>query len=131
MSDIVERLRDEAETELEWTTTYKIMTEAADEIDRLRKENAELKGALRADAERLQTAGDRVDLATGCDTADAMADEIDRLRLAISIAHAEGMEEAARIVQKALSEESDIPPRAVPYITGIMAAIRRAKESKG
>lgn len=36
MSDIVERLRNEAETELEWTATYKIMTETADEIERLR-----------------------------------------------------------------------------------------------
>ena len=59
---------------------------AAAEIDRLRKENEELKAALREDAERMK----------------ADQNAIDSLRLSLSEARAtgrrEGMEEAARIV---------------------------------
>lgn len=84
MTDIVERLRaiDHMSVE-DCFLQSPLFLHAANEIERLIAENAELKGALRADAERLQIAGDRVGLATGCDTADVMADEITHLRSTI------------------------------------------------
>lgn len=127
----------------------KEMRRLNDENDRLRTEIEELKGVLRADAERLRIAGDRVDLATGCDTADAMADEIERLRselddldvaleaekawkqrllLALKTAHAEGMEEAARVADSyvATGDEYDDGQK-----HSIASAIRKAKENNG
>ncbi len=50
------------------------------EIDRLRAETAELRGAMQAADERMLKAGERVGLIFGCDTPAAMADEISRLR---------------------------------------------------
>lgn len=71
------------------------------------------------------------------------ADEIDRLRLALSTAQAEGMEEAARIAEKfevSYAVERDNHEHGTPefYMNNsgsyasmdIAAAIRRAKESK-
>jgi hypothetical protein len=105
MSDIVERLRDEAETELEWTATYKIMTEAAAEIERLRSELDDLDVALEAEKAWKQ-----------------------RLRLALTTAHAEGMEEAARIIDHLNGWGSDYGRGG--HAEHFAAAIRRAKESK-
>jgi uncharacterized small protein (DUF1192 family) len=50
------------------------------EIDRLRAQTAELRGAMQAADERLLSSGKRVGFVFGCDTPDAMADEIARLR---------------------------------------------------
>lgn len=125
MSDIVERLRDEAETELEWTTTYKIMTEAADEIDRLRL------AISTSHAEGMEEARNTVDKAAAWDACNASFQK----------GRSAGMEEAARIaVMLPLSElaaHSDHVNPKTAYAFGartqasnIIAAIRRAKESK-
>jgi len=58
----------------------------------------------------------------------SQADEITRLSTALSEAERrarrEALEEADAIVAKALSEGSDIPPKAVKHIVGIRSAIR-------
>jgi len=55
------------------------------------------------------------------------ADEINRLRTALyeaeQRARREALEEADAIVAKALSQGSDIPPKAVKHIVGIRSAI--------
>lgn len=79
----------------------------------------------------------------GAKLAKEAADEIDRLRLALSTAHTEGMEEAARIAEKfevSYAVERDNHEQGTPefYMNNsgsyasmdIAAAIRRAKESK-
>ena len=59
MSDIVERLRNEAETEPDWTSSHKLASEAADEITRLRTALAdERKRALEEAAKALDAWGD-------------------------------------------------------------------------
>jgi len=100
MTDIVKWLTDEEfsgpmQHLRDWSEIDKRHAEAAKEIENL-------KGALRDDAERLQMAGDRVDLATGCDTADAMADEIEHLRFSLSEARATGRREAGEECSKML-----------------------------
>ena len=57
----------------DWPALIKAHQEAMDEIDTLR-------GAMAADDERLRKAGERVGIDQGCDTAEWMADEIERLR---------------------------------------------------
>lgn len=81
MSDIVERLRKDAQDDPDWTSGSKLLNEAADEITRLR-------AVVKADEERLRDAGERVDIFSECDTAEMMADEIRRLRAALAEATA-------------------------------------------
>ena len=124
MSDLTERLRAVDHMNIEDCFLQSpLFAHAADEIDRLRlalseTEDNTLLGYI-ADIRQKSGVGMKPMLS---ELADAIA-------AALATAHADGMEEAARIVQKALSEGSEIPPKAVPYITGIMAAIRQAKEN--
>lgn len=123
MSDIVERLLSYGgRTESEM---HEDREEAADEVKRLRTENAELKGALREAAERMK----------------ADHDAIDRIRRALATAHAEGMEEAADAVRDFCSamgrigEHSEADPSKVKASLDILeiaeTIIRaKAKESK-
>lgn len=53
---------------------------AVAEIKRLREDNEQLRGAMKADDERLRVHGERVGLFMDCDTAEHMADEIVALR---------------------------------------------------
>lgn len=92
MSDIIERLRADycncipaykdrglMDPQCESCQTMPERTEAANEIERLRAENDTLRGAMAANDERLWVAGERVGIIAGCDTAELMADEIERL----------------------------------------------------
>lgn len=58
----------------------KAAAEIGFQVEQLRAEIELLKGAMAADEERLRTHGTRVGLWFGCDTAEQMADEIERLR---------------------------------------------------
>lgn len=51
------------------------------ELDEAETEIERLRGAMGADDQRLRAAAERVGLAFGCDSADAMADEIETLRV--------------------------------------------------
>lgn len=64
-------------------------------IKQLIEDNAKLRGAMHADDERLRTAGERVGIVAGCDTAEQMADEIIRLREYDEIAKNNAAEQAA------------------------------------
>lgn len=64
------------EARTRWPERTKQLREALDEIELL-------KGAMAADEERLRTHGMRVGIWFGCDTAEHMADEIERLNRAI------------------------------------------------
>jgi predicted phage tail protein len=46
----------------------------------LQQEISDLRGAMKADDERLRIAAERVGIVPSCDAADEMADEIERLR---------------------------------------------------
>lgn len=63
-------------------------------VDARDKRIAELKGAMRADDERLRKAGQRVGIIRGCDTAEAMADRIQELEQ--KLADAETVNDALR-----------------------------------
>ena len=70
----------------------------AGELDRLRADLELVRGAMKADDERLRIAGERVGIVAGCDTAEWMADEIDRLRAENQALRA-GLERLARIYE--------------------------------
>jgi len=70
IEELVSRLR------LGGPNASEVSDEAADLIESQQREIETLRGAIRADDERLRDAGLRVGIIAGCDTPDAMADEI-------------------------------------------------------
>lgn len=69
------RAEDQIDPDARWPERTRQLREALDEIELL-------KGAMAADDERLRTHGMRVGIWFGCDTAEHMADEIERLKAA-------------------------------------------------
>lgn len=100
MTDIVERLRDPSKGSPRWQDT---MLEAADEIERLRKEVASLRLTLGG-----KTFGPDVPEPVGCPLPGACAQvaEIKRLRNAEAAARREGIEMAAREMECGCPDET-------------------------
>lgn len=136
MSDIVKRLRKLAEDLIVLDLDMRLPPGslnphlAADEIERIRAENVALKGALRADAEQLRLAGDRVGLATGPDTPDLMADEITRLRRELAGARNAALKEAANAINVVEPDEDAAggPASWGDFVQVAQSTIRRLKE---
>lgn len=80
MADEIELLSNELKAERTLNRITCEMDEACCQCRWLRDDIERLRGAMRADDDRLMTAGVRVGIVFGCDTAEAMADEIERLR---------------------------------------------------
>jgi hypothetical protein len=91
---------------------------AIEDLSTLQTALVETQGAMRADDERLQLAGERVGLALGCDTPDWMADEILALR-----------ERLAKVMQPACEYNQDAltPEQATEQYQVIIAALAKAE----
>lgn len=64
--------------------TLFVLAKRTDRMRDLLGELALVRGAMRADDERLRLAGERVGIEYGCDTAEHMADEIEALRAEVA-----------------------------------------------
>lgn len=102
MSDIVERLLAEENRHVIGYPGPR--RDVADLLRKAREEITTLHGAMKADDERLRTAGERVGLFADCDTADLMADEIERLRASLATKEAETLERAAMVAETTAHE---------------------------
>ena len=76
------------------------LDEAASVVTALQEEITTLRGAMKADDERLRNAGERVGIFADCDTAEMMADEIMALRAALADERKRALEEAADLINE-------------------------------
>lgn len=88
MSDKINRLIQEANIDKERAARL------LEEMAVMETQITTLRGAMKADDERLRAAGERVGIFADCDTAEMMADEITRLRAALADERKRALEEA-------------------------------------